>query len=420
MTVSVPLRSCLITGEYPPDEGGVADYTLCLASALAERRVLVDVLTARRPGQRADRLPEPEETPAEMRGWVTTHRVVRSWGGGGLRDLRRALAVLRPHVVHIQYQAAAFDMAAAIHVAPLALRGRCGAVVVTYHDLRVPYLFPKAGPFRRAALRVMARLSDAVVTTNAADLGKLVADRPDRPPTLIPIGSNVPDAPPPEYDRGRFRRAAGIGDGTALVAFFGMLNESKGAGTLLQAVEVLAGQRRDVCLVMIGSSLGASDPTNRAGLAAFESEVERRSLGPIVRWTGHLPPGGVSAWLHAADVAALPYRDGASYRRGSLLAALEHGLPVVTTRPAAPVSGGLPADVAAAAPPELEDGVHARLVPPDEPSALAVAIASVLDDRDLALRLGRGARALSRAFGWPEIAARHVALYESLMAESRS
>ena len=41
-------RVLLVTGEYPPDEGGVADYTRCLAEALAERGMAVDVVTGRR------------------------------------------------------------------------------------------------------------------------------------------------------------------------------------------------------------------------------------------------------------------------------------------------------------------------------------------------------------------------------------
>ena len=47
------LRVLLVTGEYPPDQGGVADYTYCLAQALAERHAAVDVLTRRRPSAAA-------------------------------------------------------------------------------------------------------------------------------------------------------------------------------------------------------------------------------------------------------------------------------------------------------------------------------------------------------------------------------
>ena len=39
----------------------------------------------------------------------------------------------------------------------------------------------------------------------------------------------------------------------------------------------------------------------------------------------------MTANLLAADCAVLPYREGASLRHGSLMAALAHGLPIVST-----------------------------------------------------------------------------------------
>jgi glycosyltransferase involved in cell wall biosynthesis len=406
-------RVCLITGEYPPDQGGVADYTRCLAVALAGRHALVDVVTSRRPAGRAGSLFSAGEVPEALRGWITVHRAMRRWGWDAVTGLRRAVSLLHPDVVHLQYQAAAYGMSAGIHLAPWRLRQADRVVAVTYHDLRVPYLFPKAGRVRRWALLALGRHADRVVATNAEDYATLCAQVGDRL-DLIPIGSNVPDAPPAEYERERFRLAAGVGPRTGMVAYFGTLNESKGALEVLDALEQLLAAGRDVCLVMIGSGVGTSDPTNRASLEAFEQRASARGLESAIRWTGHLPAAGVSAWLHAADVAALPYRDGASYRRGSLLAAVEHGLPVVTTRPRAAADSG----AKSGAPPPLEDRRNVALVPAGDAGALAAAICEVLDVPDYAERLARGAKELSRAFGWDAIAARHLELYASARAET--
>lgn len=403
------LRACIVTGEYPPDEGGVADYTRQLAGALAAERVAVDIVTSRRPGWRS-LPPKDDGLPPDVRRWVNVHRVVPSWGWSSLRSLRRAVGVLGPDIVHVQYQAAAFALKAPIHLAPWAV-GRGGSVrtAVTFHDLRVPYLFPRAGGLRRRAVFGLGGLADLAVATNAADHAALTAVLPADHVVLVPIGSNVPDAPPPEFDRATFRENAGVGSDVGLIAYFGFLNESKGGGTLVEALGALAATGRDVQLVMVGGAIGASDPTNARTLGTFETRVEALGLAGRVRWTGHLPPAGVSAWLRAADVSALPYRDGASYRRGSLLAALTHGLPVVTTRPPLdppPVPG---------APPPLVDGRSALLVPPDDPDALAAAVARVLDDPAAASRLSAGARELARAFDWEAIAARHIELYRAML-----
>jgi glycosyltransferase involved in cell wall biosynthesis len=425
-------RVCLVTGEYPPDEGGVADYTRCLADALAAQGVFVDVLTTRRT--------EPTGAPParlSSAGGVAVHGVVPSWRWPVLMQLHRAVRTLAPDIVHIQYQTAAFGMHPAINTVPRWLRQFTTVkTAVTYHDLNVPYLFPKAGRLRRFVNLLPARFSHLTVATNAADHAVLAEWGRAWELALVPIGSNIPDAPPPDYDRATFRQANGIADGTAVLVYFGFLNASKGGRDLIDVVEALRGGRRDVRLVMIGGKTGASDPTNAAYLARFEADVTARGLTDAVVWTGHVSPTHVSAWLHAADVAVLPYADGASYRRGSLLAALTHGVPTVTTRPkdsvgdgvgdgagdgAGETARGMDDDADAGKPrptgslPPLVDGVSARLVRPGDTEALVAAVRSILDDPVLAARLGEGARAVAGHFGWDAIAAEHLRCYHDII-----
>lgn len=49
--------------------------------------------------------------------------------------------------------------------------------------------------------------------------------------------------------------------------------------------------------------------------------------------TGFLEERGVSEAFAACVCIALPYRDGASFRRGTLMAALAHRCAVITTQP---------------------------------------------------------------------------------------
>jgi polysaccharide biosynthesis protein PslF len=125
----------------------------------------------------------------------------------------------------------------------------------------------------------------------------------------------------------------------------------------------------------------------------------------------------------AADLAALPYADGASLRRGSLLAALAHGLPTVTTRPATKDQrpktkdrdlGRQDLSPSSLVVGPLKDGATVLLVPPSDEGALAAAIERLAHDRALRDRLADGGRALAAQFAWDEIAARHEALYAGL------
>ena len=68
----------------------------------------------------------------------------------------------------------------------------------------------------------------------------------------------------------------------------------------------------------------------------IDALIERLELAPIIHRTGYLEDAAVSGYLAAADVVALPFNDGASYRRGTLMAAIQHGCAIVTTKPRRP------------------------------------------------------------------------------------
>jgi glycosyltransferase involved in cell wall biosynthesis len=114
-------------------------------------------------------------------------------------------------------------------------------------------------------------------------------------------------------------------------------------------------------------------------------------------FTGALSPQAASDALACAGVIVLPYREGASLRNGSLLAALQVGRPVVTT------ASGYASDIEPlAALPQL------HLVPAGDIDALRRAIVT-------ALHTSTGALPLPDVFGWESIAERHRDLYASIV-----
>ena len=396
------MRIGLITGEYPPDQGGVGDFTHELGQALATLGHEVHVITN-----------ASHNTQAATRNTVIIHRSVPDWGWGCWRDIIRLHDVLHFDIVNIQYQTAAYGMHPAINLLPLRLqsgagKGRHPRTVVTFHDLKVPYLFPKAGRLRWWANLALARWSDAVIATNAEDSTRLSAHSFIRSLSLIPIGSNISPQPPTGYDRECWRARWGLKPNDLLLSYFGFLNESKGAETLVRALDKLVQSApsiqypiSNIQLMMVGGKVGSSDPTNLAYLKRVEGLIEELGLTERVIWTGYAPQPEVSANLLASDICVLPYRDGASFRRGSFMAALAHGLPIVSTRPRVDV-------------PELRHGENILLVPPDAPVALAAAIARLAADARLRCRLGEEAARLAQGFTWEKIAEKTEALYEEI------
>ena len=151
----------------------------------------------------------------------------------------RTLRGTQASVAHIQYQTGAYEMRPTVNSLPILLRffGH-KSTVVTFHDLLVPYLFPKAGPVREWANHLLARTATAVVATNPADAARL-ASWGVRRVELIPIGSNIPNNPPPDYNRDLWRANFGVPRETTLLAYFGFLNSTKGIDDLLRAVSIL-------------------------------------------------------------------------------------------------------------------------------------------------------------------------------------
>jgi polysaccharide biosynthesis protein PslF len=399
------VRILFITGEYPSMQGGVGDYTRRLGQALGELGADVHVLTHMDAGGDHLRVPVAAYEP-------TVHPVLARTGWNLWGATRRLIRELQPEVVHIQYQSAAYGLHPAVNYLPWRLRAlqHRPAIGATFHDLRFPYIFPKAGPLRWQAVLALARGSDASVITNPADWTRLAQAGLTQKLHAIPIGSNIECQPPAGYDRQRQRALWGAGPDTWLLAYFGFLNAGKGGETLVRTLAGLVQSGRPARLLMVGGKVGASDPTNQAYLEHVERLTADLGVADRVRWTGFTASDQVSANLLAADCAVLPYREGATLRHGSLMAALAHGLPIVSTK------SNVGTEVDPGLFPMLRDGDSALLVPPEDPVRLAAAVERVLTDPSLRLQLSRAARELSKKFEWDAIAHRHLEVYRDIRA----
>lgn len=386
------MKVCFVTGEFPPMQGGVGDYTSVLAGTLCGMGVSATVVTS------------AGAAPERLHEGVPVLPIVNRWGWRSLLAVERAARQQEADIVHVQYQAAAYGMGLPIHLLLRYLQFRLPRArrVVTFHDLKLPYLFPKAGRLRKRAVAQLMRASDAVILTNREDVEAYPSFGAGRPAHLIPIGSNIEPRLPRGFERSAWRARWGIAPRDTVLAYFGFLNATKGGDTLIDALAKLVRRGRSVKLLMIGGKVGASDPTNQQFAQQVEAHIQREGLANHVIWTGHLPAEEVSAAFAAADMAVLPYSDGVSFRRGSLMAALAHGVPVITTVPGVHL-------------PELVPEQNIILVAPGQPREIADAAMRIADHAGLRTRLGEGARRLSGLFAWPRIASDTLALYQSLL-----
>ena len=389
------MRIGMITGEYPPLEGGVGDFTRELGMALHADGHEIHILTS----QMNDRQPNPVREDE-----MAIYRDIFDWDRSTHADITRWINKLALDVVNIQYQAAAYQMRGWINFYPRAQKRHITApIVVTCHDLLPPYLFPKAGPLRQWSVRQLAQHADGVIVTNGDDYTALTtAMERSLPPTrLIPIGSNIAPQPPASYDRMAWRAAHGIYPNDMLIGFFGFLNRGKGVETLIDALGQLTAAGLPAHLLFIGGRTGSSDSTNASYADEIDALIKKAGLSARVQRTGYTTPAEVSAALLAVDVCALPYRNGASLRHGTLHAALAHGNAIVTTTPQIDT-------------PQLQNGKNVMLIPPEDAAALANALRLLWMDSHLRANIGQQAAQLSREFSWGRIAARTAEFFRTI------
>ena len=247
------MRIAQITGEFPPMPGGVGDFT----RILAERHQALghDVHVLSRVGTRHETLPVC---------------AVSSWGAHALAEIRAWLRRVNPDVVNLQFQTAAFDMSPFIHFLPDAVSQ---PVVTTFHDLRFPYLFPKAGPLRNWIVMRLARSSSAVISTNQEDDLHLEA-LPNR--RLIPIGSSIKRRVLDPQANQSLRESAGASSDTFLLGHFGFVKAIKGVDSLVDALARLRIDGCDLRLVFIGGRRNAVDnETDARYLRALDERIRQ-------------------------------------------------------------------------------------------------------------------------------------------------
>lgn len=366
------MRIGLISGEFPPLIGGVGAFSSLLARAAADLGHAVFVLSDTRAQSDDDRIPVASVISAGQ------------WNRRCYSRIRQWVIEQRLDVINLQYQTAAYAMSPWIHFLPGRLRP-C-PVVTTFHDLRFPYLFPKAGPLRPWIVRHLASTSAGVIATNHEDFAA-ISGHPHA--ALVPIGSNIPPQQVPASDRTEWRLKTGTSPTQFLIAFFGFINQSKGLDTVIDALAQARGAGRDWRLVIIGDPTGASDPTNARYADSIREQIRSREVEEQIFITGFVPDSAVAGYLAAADAIALPYRDGVSLRRGTLMAALQSGTPIVTTHPRVSI-------------PEFDGAL--LTVAPEQPDQLFRALSRLQEDADLCRSLTAQAARLAASFDWTRIA----------------
>lgn len=321
---------------------------------------LVEGLRARGHGVRLALQPHGEAAPRlEAAGFDVVRTRMRGEADPfSMLRLRRIVRAYRPDVVHLHtsHAHALGGMAVRWAGAP-----RPAVIVsrrVDFSIYRRSFLGLNGWKYRHGL--------DRIVCVSEAIRQVLVNDGLD-PATLAVVHSAVDPARVRDARPVDVRARLGLPAGCPLVLAVGALVGHKGHTHLVAALPALRAAVPGVRVVVAGE-----------GPLRPDLEAQARALGVADALVLAGQVTDLPGWFHGVDLLVMP-----STEEGlgtSVLDGMAAGLAVVASR-----AGGLPELV--------DDGVHGRLVPPADPSALAAAMAGLLLDPATRARLGAAGRA---------------------------
>ncbi|HXZ80680.1 MAG TPA: glycosyltransferase family 4 protein [Terriglobales bacterium] len=369
----------IITCEYPPRMGGVADYSYLLAGELARRGDSVHVWY---PPDSADPLPRQPG--------VRHHPEMGSFSP---RDLRHAGALLEefPHPRRILlqwvphgYGRRSMNLAFCRWIAARARKGDLLDLMI--HE---PFLSFSAKSWRQNLPAALHRVMTSTLLKAANRVFISIPAwepmlRPYAPPSLPFVWLPIPSTVPVFSDPGTSAtiRARYLGDDqSTLIGHLGTYGNLI-SGILRPALQTVLTECSTANVLQLGRGSDAE--------AQLLSSQHPQFAGRI-HGGGRLSSRELSLHLAACDLMLQPYPDGASSRRTSLMACLSHGLPVVSTL------GKLSED--------LWGRSNALLLAPAASSDQLVAqTLRLLADSHLRRQLGTRAREFYREhFDWPVV-----------------
>lgn len=339
----------MVTGSFPPRACGVGDYTAHLSRELRREGVPVTVVTN------------------------------RSWGVLSLPSLIRLPEVKEADVVHIQYPSVGYGAS----VAPQAVAACKRPTVVTLHE------FSQAHPLRKIAMLPFLRFASHVIFTSSFEKATVEQAFPSAflrraETSVINIGSNIASSAPHERAH----------DEAPRIVYFGLIRPNKGIEDFLRVSQLSRETGRSWEFLLVGQPSERHQHYVEAVLAAA------RDHGVTV--VTDAPEPAVARLLEATTAAYLPFPDGASERRGSLIATLQAGVPVVTTEG-----------------PQTPDEMDDVLLYAQTPSQALARLDFLVADSTFRSRVAMRSTSYAERFHWRHIVDQHKVVYREVMMRSR-
>lgn len=223
---------------------------------------------------------------------------------------------------------------------------------------------------------------------------------------LIPIGSSIPVVPVSSIIRAQLREQLGFNSDDAVIVFFGDMRPDKGFLEFLRAIRTIRSHGAAVHLLVI-SRLNDSEEAESLYCREVRAVLDSSKAEKWASVVEAPEPEAVSRMLQLADLAVFPFPMGASENRSSLLAAIAHGLPTITTQ-------------GPSTPERFEEYYGVETVPAGDYVALASRIDVLVRSPKLREELKRRVIEAPRFPSWGAVALNTIALYRRLLRDNNT
>ena len=379
---SKKLSVCFV-GCYPPTRGRLAEYSYYLIEELhrfpqiGKLEIIADA--------------EGDYTTERINSKITLHRVWKADKPASLLLIPLKILRLKPHVIHFNVHMAVFGRSRIANFVGLSLPFVCRLMgfktLVSLHNITETIDVEKAGFSNTLLNRLGAfvaikllTLASVITLTVRSYLGVLETRYKCKKALWIPHGtwethqSNGNNHSNPKR-----------------ILYIGHTGPYKDLELLFAAFEKLSQRRKDVKLVIAGSS----HPNYPGFLEGFESVNSKRN----VEFTGYVPEDQLPSLFEKASVVILPYYT-CTGTSGVAHLASSYGVPIIAT--------DLPEFR------ELADEGCGIVLSLHDPELLAEKMEEVLDDLDLSSKLVRRNLLFAQKRTWDKIAGSFYEVYEHI------
>jgi glycosyltransferase involved in cell wall biosynthesis len=378
----------MISYSFPPLYSGAGMQALRLGQTLTEKGIQVSALTAR---HQAD-LPIQENVDG-----VTIHRLPV------LRDQRvRHLSFFVAAAWHLLFHHQRCDI---VHLHGAYRRAIPIVMAAQLTNLKTVVKMSMMGTddpsttrewrFGGLLMKALKRTDAVVAITEELAESYLQAGLPPSQLVRIPNGVDTSRFQPVDsVGRRHLRKVLGLPVDGPIVLFVGIVHPRKGVDRLLTAWPLVQERYPEAKLVLVGPLHSPSD----GATSDFVGDLHTLADQYNIHLVGQREE--VQRFYQTADVFVLPSRmEGLP---NALLEAMTCGLPTI----ASPLPGV--SEV-------IEHNTNGLLVPPDDPEAISDAVLLLLENPDVAKRLGNAAhQTILKHYSLDAVALRYVHLYTSL------